>query len=225
MTATFLAVRDIVKEYPSPAGPLRILNGVSFELTQGASLSIMGPSGSGKSTLLNILGTLDAPTSGCVLWGSENIHGYGPARAAEFRNRKVGFVFQDHHLFPQCTALENILIPCLVSGKPEAGAGERARQLLKATGLGAKADYFPAELSGGEKQRVAVARAMINSPALLLCDEPTGNLDADTSETIANLCLELRDRENVALIVVTHNAAIARMFGQVKVLKEGRLCE
>lgn len=225
MAGTLLGVRDVVKEYSTPAGPLRVLGGVSFELASGGSLAIMGPSGSGKSTLLNILGTLDVPTSGQVLFDGENIHGYGPSRAAEFRNRKIGFVFQDHHLFPQCTAVENVLLPCLVSGKPAAPAVERARHLLKAVGLGDKNDNFPSELSGGEKQRVAIARAMINLPALLLCDEPTGNIDADTSEIIAKLFLELRDKENVALIVVTHNAVIARMFGHVEVLREGRLCE
>lgn len=223
--AALLLAQDLVKEYPTPSGVLRVLNGVSFELAAGTSLAVMGPSGSGKSTLLNVLGTLDAPTSGSVLFDGQNVHEYTPAQAALFRNKKVGFVFQDHHLFPQCTALENVLLPCLASGKPVAGAVERARQLLKAVGLGAKTDNFPSELSGGERQRVAIARAMVNSPALLLCDEPTGNLDADTSHAVAKLFLELRDREDVALILVTHNAAIAHMFGKVRILKEGRLCE
>jgi lipoprotein-releasing system ATP-binding protein len=185
----------------------------------------MGPSGSGKSTLLNIIGALDRPTSGQSLFNGEDSAGFSPAQLAEFRNRRIGFVFQDHHLFPQCTAIENVLLPCLASGRPAADSIERAERLLDSAGIRDKADRFPSELSGGERQRVAVARAMINRPALLLCDEPTGNLDADSSQTIAKLFLGLRDSERVAMIVVTHNALIAETFGRVAVLREGRLNE
>ncbi|MFH1377842.1 MAG: ABC transporter ATP-binding protein [Planctomycetota bacterium] len=220
-----LSVSNIVKEYPSPAGAVRILDGVSFDLDAGKSLAIMGPSGSGKSTLLNIIGSLDRPTSGQSLFNGSDTADFTPDRLAEFRNRHIGFVFQDHHLFPQCTAMENVLLPCLASGRPTAETIARAERLLDAARIRDKADRFPSELSGGERQRVAVARAMINQPALLLCDEPTGNLDVDSAQAVAKLFLDLRDAERVAMIVVTHNAAIAEIFGRVAVLREGRLNE
>ena len=220
-----LSAQGIVKEYPAPNGGVRVLDGVSFDLDAGNSLAIMGPSGSGKSTLLNIIGALDRPTSGQSVFNGAPVADIAPDRLAEFRNKHIGFVFQDHHLFPQCTALENVLLRCLGSGRPSADSIERAERLLDAAGIRDKADRYPSELSGGERQRVAVARAMINRPALLLCDEPTGNLDAESAQTVATLFLNLRENERVALIVVTHNAAIAGMFGRVAVLREGRLNE
>ena len=220
-----LVVREIVKEYPAPGGSLRVLNGVTFELLAGESLAVMGPSGSGKSTLLNVLGTLDSPTRGEVLFDGENVHALSAPRAAEFRNRKVGFVFQDHHLLPQCTAAENVLLPRLAFGKASAEAILRARELLDTVGLSGQGDKFPGELSGGERQRVAAARAMMNLPRVLLCDEPTGNLDAETGEAVARLFLRLRDEHGVAVVVATHNSAVAEMFGRVGVLREGVLHE
>ena len=225
MGTELLVVRDLVKDYPAAAGPLRVLGGVSFEMSAGESLAVMGPSGSGKSTLLNILGTLDSPTEGEVLFDGGNVHEYGPTRAAKFRNKEIGFVFQDHHLLPQCTALENVLLPCLAFGSPGPEQVDRARRLLETVGLGGKVDQFPGELSGGERQRVAIARAMTNTPRLLLCDEPTGNIDAETGLAVARLFLELRDERNVAVIVVTHNERVARMFGRTRTLREGRLDE
>lgn len=209
-----LAVRDLVKEYPSPSGALRVLDGVSLELGAGESVAVTGPSGSGKSTLLHVIGTLDRPTSGEVLFDGRNVHALGADDAARFRNSEVGFVFQDHHLMPQLTALENVLLPALAFGRAGGADRERAAGLLDAVGLGERAAHFPSELSGGERQRVAIARAMVNSPRLLLCDEPTGNLDASAAETVSRLVVELRDERGVAVIVVTHNERLAEAFGR-----------
>ena len=220
--AGLLSVEHLTKEFPAPDRPLRVLDSVSFTLNAGASLAVMGPSGSGKSTLLHIVGTLDTPTAGSVHFDGLDIHALPPARAAEFRNTQIGFVFQDHHLLPQCTALENVLLPCLARG-----AGQTARldaaELLAQVGLGYKVHHFPSELSGGERQRVAVARALINHPRLLLCDEPTGNLDSVNAQSIGRLFLDLRAKAHLALIVVTHNLAFAETFGRVLVLQDGKL--
>jgi len=225
MAEQLLRVHGLVKDFVAPGGALRVLDGVDIELSEGESLAVMGPSGSGKSTLLNILGTLDSPTQGRVLFQGEDIHAFNPPRAAEFRNRKIGFVFQDHHLLPQCTALENVLLPRLALGKVTGEAVTRARDTLSAVGLSERTSHFPSQLSGGERQRVAIARAMINLPKLLLCDEPTGDLDSGNAEAIAELLLELHQTQNTAVIIVTHNAAIAHMFGRVHTLKGGKLGE
>jgi len=215
----------LAKSYAGPAGPVRVLEGLSFDLGCGESLAVTGPSGSGKSTLLNIIGTLDAPSAGEVVFDGRDVRRYDEADAAAYRNRDLGFVFQDHHLLPQCTAIENVLLPTVPSSALRPGAAERARALLAQVGLAGKEDRFPSELSGGERQRVAVARAMINAPRLLLCDEPTGNLDAETAGLIARLIVRLRNERGVAAVVVTHNDAIAAMFGTPRRLVEGRLVE
>jgi len=220
-----LKVTDLVKEYPSPGGALRVLDGVAFELARGGSAAVTGPSGSGKSTLLHILGALDVPTRGEVLFDGENVHALPPRRAAEFRNREIGFVFQDHHLLPQCTALENVLVPCLAFGSATGKAAARAEELLAAVGLDARRDHFPPELSGGERQRVAIARSLVNSPRLVLCDEPTGDLDAKDAEDVARLLLSLRDERGVATLVVTHNEPLARVFGRRLRLEDGAIVE
>ncbi|MBN1808792.1 MAG: ABC transporter ATP-binding protein [Planctomycetes bacterium] len=225
MPEPFLDVRDVTRTFDTPAGPLVVLAGVSFALGRGESVAVTGPSGSGKSTLLNIVGTLDAPTSGSVLLDGRSVHGLGDKEASQLRNARIGFVFQDHHLFPQCTALENILMPLMARAAPPVDAAARAEKLLADVGLADKAASFPAELSGGERQRVAVARALVNSPDLLLCDEPTGNLDIETGKAVARLFLEFRDSRNVSVIVVTHNSAIASMFGLRHTLAGGRLHE
>ncbi|MFO0899639.1 MAG: ABC transporter ATP-binding protein [Pirellulales bacterium] len=218
-----LIVADVTKEYPTRGEPLRVLRGVSFELAAGQNLAVLGPSGSGKSTLLQIVGTLDQPTSGHV-----NLLGEDPAKLAEpqladFRNRRIGFVFQEHHLLPQCSALENVLIPTLAAGKTTPAAAERAKRLLARVGLQDRLEHRPAELSGGERQRVAVARALIQEPALLLADEPTGNLDRTTAAAIGKLLLELQEQEQTMLIVVTHSLELAGLFQRRVELDEGRL--
>ena len=218
-----LEVEDLSKEYPTPSGPLHILSGVNLSLNEGDSISIVGPSGSGKSTLLYILGALEPPTSGKVLLGGTNPFALDDKRLASFRNDKIGFVFQDHHLLPQCSVLENVLIPTLASKTADGNAQDHARELLDQVGLGARIDHRPHELSGGEKQRVALARALVRRPHLVLCDEPTGNLDQESTAAVANLLLELHKRERTILIVVTHNLDLAQKFSLKYRLAKTRL--
>ena len=207
-----LQVANISKDYPSPRGPLRVLSDVSFSLAPGDAAAITGPSGSGKSSLLYILGGLEPPTSGAVALDGRNPYQLSPNDLAGFRNSSVGFVFQDHCLLPQCTVLENVLIPTFVSNGSASQAAARARELIELVGLADRRDHRPAELSGGERQRVAVARALIQRPRLVLCDEPTGNLDALSAEKVADLLLDLHRREQTMLIVVTHSAQLASKF-------------
>ncbi|MBM3738478.1 MAG: ABC transporter ATP-binding protein [Acidobacteria bacterium] len=217
-----LRVNSITKEYPSPSGALRILSGVSLELARGGAISIMGPSGSGKSTLLSILGTLDSPTSGSVELDGQNPFTLAEPDLARFRNERIGFVFQDHCLLPQCTVLENVLIPTLVAA-PDPGYQPRARKLLEQVGLGARLDHLPSQLSGGEKQRVAIARALIRQPLLLLCDEPTGNLDRNSAAAAASLLLDLHREQKTILILVTHSEKLAGLVPERFELLDGRL--
>jgi lipoprotein-releasing system ATP-binding protein len=190
-----LEARNISKTYASSAGPLQVLKDASFTLHRGEAAAVMGPSGSGKSSLLYILGGLEAPSGGTVHVGGQDPYALPADALAAFRNRTVGFVFQDHCLLPQCTVLENVLVPTLV-GEPDADAPARARMLLDRVGLGGRLDHRPAALSGGEKQRVAIARALIREPQVVLCDEPTGNLDADSAERVADLLLNLHQQQN-----------------------------
>ena len=215
-----LEARNISKSYATPRGPLPILNNVTLSLAAGDAISIIGPSGTGKSTLLYILGALDPPTSGEVTLDGRNPFTLSDKDVSAFRNQEVGFVFQDHCLLPQCTVLENVLIPAMV-GKER--SEDRAKQLLEQVGLSHRLDHRPAELSGGEKQRVAIARAMIRSPKLLLCDEPTGNLDRQTAAQVADLLVEINRASKNILIVVTHSAELAGRFPQVFELVEGQL--
>ena len=207
-----MRVTDLRKEYPTAAGALPILAGVSFELQRGESVAVMGPSGSGKSTLLYILGTLEPPTSGRVTLDDQDPFALGEGELAAFRNRQVGFVFQDHSLLPQCSVLENVLAPTLVARTRNGGEQQRAREILAQVGLGDRLDHRPGELSGGEKQRAAIARALICNPMLLLCDEPTGNLDASIADSVADLLLDLHATHNTILVVVTHSASLADRF-------------
>ena len=206
-----LEVTNLSKEYPSPRGPLSILSGIALSLARGDAVSIMGPSGSGKSTLLYILGALEPPTMGTVTLDGRNPYQMGEPELAAFRNKQIGFVFQDHCLLPQCSVLENVLVPTLVAA-PSNEHKERARRLLDQVGLSDRIEHRPEELSGGEKQRVALARALIREPLLLLCDEPTGNLDRHSAEAVASLLLELHGRQKTILVVVTHNAELAGRF-------------
>lgn len=224
MTAD-LVVRQLSKSYAAVSGDLSILRGVELELRRGDALAITGPSGSGKSTLLYILGLLDQPTSGTVSLVGESPLQFDPQRQAAFRNRHVGFVFQDHHLLPQCTVLENVLLPTIPAHENTAAVEQRARQLLDRVGLAPRLDHRPAQLSGGERQRVAVCRALINQPTLLLADEPTGNLDQTTAETVGSLLLDLNREQRTILICVTHSQELAARFPKRMQLKDGRLIE
>lgn len=222
-----LELSGIRKGYPGTDGKeLPILNGVDLVLNPGQSLAIIGPSGSGKSTLLNIIGTLDRPTSGSIRLGGQDLTTLDDLTLAAVRNRQIGFVFQGHHLLPQCTVLENVLVPTLASKDAtiRAAAPERARKLLVRVGLGARLDHRPGQLSGGERQRVAVVRALINQPQLLLADEPTGALDRHSAQNLAQLLVELNQEENVTLIVVTHALDLAAKLQETAELKEGKLC-
>ena len=216
-----LEARELVKNFPTPSGPLAVLKGISLTLERGDALSIMGPSGGGKSTLLFVLGGLDKPSSGVVELDGKNPFALNDKAVAAFRNEKIGFVFQDHCLLPQCNVLENVLAPTLVA--PPGAHRERAEALLDQVGLKDRLTHRPAELSGGEKQRVAIARALILDPALLLCDEPTGNLDSETAEPVASLLLDLEARSKRILVVVTHSDALASRFPKRMELKGGVL--
>ncbi len=206
-----LQVESIEKQFPTRSGPLDVLRGVSFSLDTGQAAAIMGPSGSGKSTLLNILGTLEAPTKGRLTIDQRNPFELSEKDLARFRNQRIGFVFQEHHLLPQCSVLENVLLPTLASPGNDEAMG-RAQKLLDRVGLADRLDHRPAELSGGERQRVAIARALINRPALLLADEPTGNLDRATADRVGTLLSEMHREEGTTLIVVTHSPELARRF-------------
>jgi lipoprotein-releasing system ATP-binding protein len=220
-----LIVDRVAKSYPTRSEPLVVLREVSLSLNAGQNAAIVGPSGSGKSTLLHILGTLDSPTSGTMtLLGTDPFTLDEPQLAA-FRNRHIGFVFQEHYLLPQLTVLENTLIPALAEGPPDGAAVSRAKELLNRVGLNARLEHRPAELSGGERQRVAVARALLNRPALLLADEPTGSLDRTNAHAVAKMLLDLQAAENAMLVVVTHSAEIAGLFQRRFEIDEGRLIE
>jgi lipoprotein-releasing system ATP-binding protein len=203
-----LETRNLSKEYVSGGAPLPVLAGVNLTLNRGDAIAVMGPSGSGKSTLLYILGALEQPTSGTVALDGRDPFAMSEPDQAAFRNKEIGFVFQDHCLLPQCSVIENVLVPTLIA-PPKNTTLDRAKKLIDQVGLSARLDHRPAELSGGEKQRVALARALINEPALLLCDEPTGNLDRAASDNVAGLLLELHKRQQTILMVVTHSADLA----------------
>jgi lipoprotein-releasing system ATP-binding protein len=221
-----LKVSNVSKQYWTPRGPLVVLSDVTFELAPGEAAAVTGPSGSGKSSLLHILGVLDPPSSGTVTLYGRNGFALAATAMAEFRNAEIGFVFQDHCLLPQCSVLENVLVPTLVAPRRNAEAADdlrRARDLIEHVGLSDRLDHRPGELSGGEKQRVAVARALIRQPRLVLCDEPTGNLDQASASAVASLLLDLHRRQQNILIVVTHSARLAEQFPIRFEIGEGRL--
>jgi lipoprotein-releasing system ATP-binding protein len=220
-----LIVSQLRKDYPTRSGPLPVLRGIDLELQRGDALAVMGPSGSGKSTLLHILGTLDRPTSGTVTLDNKDPFALSEPELADFRNRFIGFVFQDHHLLPQCSVLENVLIPTLIDPNPETRtiADKYAVELLERVGLRDRLDHRPAELSGGERQRVAIARALIRKPTLVLADEPTGNLDRRSAHTVGELLLELHRQEQTILVAVTHSAELAGAFPRRMEMADGVL--
>jgi lipoprotein-releasing system ATP-binding protein len=222
MPGTSLKVTDINKAFGADSNPVEVLRGVSFAMTAGEALAVTGPSGSGKSTLLHLIGTLDVPDSGTIEINGQNPTQLSEPELARFRNQVIGFVFQDHHLLPQYTVLENVLIPTVAFKDNGADAETRARELLKKVGLAHRIDHRPAELSGGERQRVAIARAMINQPSLLLCDEPTGNLDRKTAAAVADLFFNLHQEEKNILIVATHSMELAGRFPRRFELTEGK---
>jgi lipoprotein-releasing system ATP-binding protein len=216
-----LEIKDLTKDYTLPRGTLPVLKGINLSLDRGDAASIMGPSGCGKSTLLYILGALDSPTSGTVRFADQDPFQLSSKDQALFRNREIGFVFQDHFLLPQCTALENVLTPSFVSPSTR-DFQDRAKDLLSRVGLEQRMDHYPSELSGGEKQRVALARALILGPRLLLCDEPTGNLDMESAESVTSLLLEVNEPEDIIQVIVTHNPDLAAQFPIQLELADGR---
>lgn len=219
-----LKVEGLRKDYPTPAGPLPILAGVDLTLEHGEALAITGPSGSGKSTLLYVLGALDRPSAGRVMLDGVDPFALDEAGRAAHRNRRVGFVFQDHCLLPQCSVLENVCVPTLVAGE-RSDYEARARGLLEQVGLRDRLGHRPSEISGGERQRAALARALVLEPTLVLCDEPTGNLDARTADGVASLLLEMHARTRAILVVVTHSPSLAARMPRCVRLLDGRLQE
>ena len=220
-----IEVTRVSKSYDSPAGPVPVLRDLDLRVAAGETVAIVGPSGSGKTTLLNLLGALDQPTSGTIAIDGTQLGGLDATAAARFRNRSIGFIFQLHYLLPQCTILENVLVPRLAGGwdEPEGEVRARAEALLEQVGLRARLTHRPWQLSGGEQLRVAIARALINRPKLILADEPTGSLDVATGERIADLLLQTNATAGAALIVVTHNPGLAQRMGRTLRLEAGRL--
>jgi lipoprotein-releasing system ATP-binding protein len=218
-----LSVEHVAKQYPTRGRPLEVLRDISLELARGQNMAIVGPSGSGKSTLLSILGALEPPTSGRVVLDGEDPAALAEPELARFRSRKIGLVFQDHHLLPQCSVLENVLVPSVAIGRTLPQAVERAKMLLERVGLKDRFDHRPAELSGGERQRTALARALILEPLLLLADEPTGNLDCNSAARVGELLLQLQRQEQTMLIVATHSPRLAEMMERRLELDDGVL--
>ena len=218
-----LVVTSLVKTFPTAGQPLEVLRGLSLQLAGGDSVAVVGPSGSGKSTLLQILGTLDHPDSGTVLIDQTNPFDLDENLLARFRNHKIGFIFQDHHLLPQLTVIENVLVPTLATGKPSHDDLGRAQELIEAVGLADRLGHLPSELSGGERERVAIARALLMRPSLILADEPTGNLDRKTAEAVTGVLLSLQQSSAAILITVTHSESLAAAMQQRKELVDGQL--
>tara|TARA_A100001037_G_scaffold295729_1_gene315229 strand:- start:263 stop:949 length:687 start_codon:yes stop_codon:yes gene_type:complete len=220
-----LRLKDVSREFPAAenGNALQVLRGISAEFKQGESVSITGPSGSGKSTLLNIIGTLDQPTAGSVTFNGRDLSALSEDEQAAIRNRGMGFIFQNHYLLPQCSVVENVLVPALALGQPGADTTDRARALLDRVGLADRLTHRPGQLSGCERQRVAVVRALINQPQLLLADEPTGALDRANAESLGQLLLDLNTEQDLTLIVVTHSGELARRMGRQLNLQDGQL--
>ncbi len=219
MEEKFLQVDEVSKSYGEK---LSVLNQISLHIKQGEKIAIVGPSGAGKSTLLHIIGGLDAPTQGRVFYKGEDISKMKENKKGEFRNKQMGFVFQAHHLFKELTAIENVMVPCMVGGMSVKKAEQKAREKLLRLGLQKREKHFPSQLSGGEQQRVAMARALVQEPSILLADEPTGNLDSQNSQEIYNLLFEVSG-QNLTVLMVTHNESLTRGFSRVLRMKDGHL--
>lgn len=222
MNDVILRASNLMKSYVQGAGSLPILKGISLEVNRGESLCIVGASGAGKSTLLHILGTLDRPDQGTLYFDEQNLLTMSDEKVSLFRNSKMGFVFQFHHLLSEFTALENVMIPSRIAGEKSSFAEARAYELLELVGLSERVRHFPNQLSGGELQRVAIARALVREPEILFADEPTGNLDSQNSLVIQNLFLELKKKKGLTLIAVTHDAQFASKFGRVLRMTDGQ---
>ncbi|MCP4379128.1 MAG: ABC transporter ATP-binding protein [bacterium] len=223
---TIIELKSVCKTYRQGRGEdMVVLNDISLSVPSAQAMAVVGPSGSGKSTLLNLIGALDRPTSGTISIDGQDLTTLNPSELAKIRRERIGFVFQQHHLLPQCTVLENVLLPVLASGKVTEELTERGYELLKRVALDDRADDRPALLSGGQRQRVALARALINTPSLLLADEPTGSLDRHTSETLIELLVELNSHEGTTLVVVTHSPDLAGRMQRVMELRDGALSE
>ena len=221
-----LDVKGLTKTYPDAGGgDVRVLCGIDLSLNKAQSAAIIGPSGCGKTTLLNVLGTLDTPTAGTITLAGQDIAKLNETQRAQVRARQIGFVFQEHHLLPQCTAIENVLIPTLAKGVERKGSEQRATELLDRVGLGDRLHHRPDALSGGQRQRVAIVRSLINRPALLLVDEPTGALDSNTADQILDLLIELNQAEQTAMLMVTHANALAKRLDHTLKLEQGQLVD
>ncbi|MGE5663522.1 MAG: ABC transporter ATP-binding protein [Deltaproteobacteria bacterium] len=218
-----IRVDDLRKEFPKRGGVLQVLKGVSFELARGEMLGVVGVSGAGKTTLLQIVGTLDRATSGTVAYDGRDVCALPDDELARFRNRTVGFVFQFHHLLPEFDAMENVMLPCLIAGMSRGEAAARADRLLGEVGLGERSSHRVGELSGGEQQRVAVCRALAMGPAVVLADEPTGNLDRETASGVVDLLVALNRERGLSLVVVTHNEELARRMHRTIKIDDGRI--
>jgi lipoprotein-releasing system ATP-binding protein len=220
-----ICVRNLCKSFEHGGRTLDVLKDMNFDLEKGEMAAIMGASGAGKSTLLHVLGTLDLPTSGTILFNEEEVTSMGPTRLAAFRNRSIGFVFQFHHLLPEFTALENVLMPCFISRMEQGLAEQKAHKILEHVGLSDRLTHRPGELSGGEQQRVALARAMVLEPPLLLADEPTGNLDSNTGREINNLFFDLNKERGTTILIVTHNPKLAELMPRCLRMEDGGLVD
>jgi len=220
-----IEVQDLQKTFIKNGQRIEVLKGVDLAIPTGASMAILGVSGAGKSTLMHILGTLDHPTGGQVLFDGENVFSFNEGERAAFRNRKIGFVFQFHNLLPEFTSLENTMMPAIISGLSRREARKRAETILMDVGLGDRVTHKPGELSGGEQQRVAVARAVIMEPEVILADEPTGNLDTETGRKVEDLLMNLNSQRNMTLIVVTHNRSLAKRMSRCVGLKDGKVLQ
>ena len=218
-----ILVKDLKKSFNKDGQEIEVIKGFNLEIARGESLAMLGVSGAGKSTFIHILGTLDHPTSGTVLFDGVNVFDWPETKIAEFRNKKIGFVFQFHHLLPEFNALENTMMPGLISGMQREEASDRAGTLLEEVGLGHRTKHKPGELSGGEQQRVAVARALMMEPEIILADEPTGNLDSETGRKVYETMLGLNQSRNITLVVVTHNRTLAKHMSRRIELEDGKI--